>query len=50
LAARSKLIFVRVESSKNALTIVMPRSAGIFLTSRCPTASISTAVSSRVVI
>src|SRR5437660_10798992 len=34
LAARSKEVRVRVEASKNRLMIVLPRSAGTFLTSR----------------
>ncbi len=44
-AAASKEIRVRVESSKNRLTTVRPRSAGSFFTSRSPTAAISSAVS-----
>ena len=45
LAAASKEIRVRVESSKNRLTTVRPRRVGSFLTSRSPTAAISSAVS-----
>ena len=45
LAAASKEMRVRVESSKKRLTTVRPRRAGSFLTSRSPTAAISSAVS-----
>ena len=44
LAAASKLIRVRVESSKNRLTTVRPRSAGSFLIGRSARARISSAV------
>ena len=45
LAAASKEMRVRVESSKNRFTTVRPRRAGSFLISRSPTADISCAVS-----
>ena len=47
LAAASNEIRVRVESSKNRLTTVRPRSVGSFLISRCWVAAICSAVSSR---
>ena len=45
LAATSKLVRVRVESSKKRLTTVRPRSVGSFLTVRSPTRASSSAVS-----
>ena len=45
LAATSKLVRVRVESSKKRFTTVRPRSVGSFLTVRSPTSAISSAVS-----
>ena len=44
LAAASKEIRVRVESSKNRLTTVRPRSAGSFLIGRSASERISSAV------
>ncbi len=46
LAAASNEIRVRVESSKNRLTTVRPRSVGSFLISRCWVAAICSATSS----
>jgi hypothetical protein len=46
LAATSKLVRVRVESSKKRFTTVRPRRVGNFLTVRSPTRAISSAVSS----
>ena len=45
LAAASNEIRVRVESSKNRLTTVRPRSAGSFLIGRSASGRISSAVS-----
>ena len=47
LAAASKEVRVRVESSKNRLTTVRPRSAGRVLISRCWVAAMRSATSSR---
>ena len=46
-AANSKLSFVRVEFSKNAKTIVFPRSVGTFFISRLLTSRNDVAVESR---
>ncbi len=46
-AAASKEMRVRVESSKNRLTTVLPRSVGSFLTSRPCTSAMSSATSRR---